>query len=63
MAYSTDARRLVEAAGGVFVRNGKGTHQIYRINTRTIINTVYPWDGQRRQPGDSAPAMKALKNL
>jgi len=37
MAYSSEARRLVEAAGGVFVRHGKGTHQIYRINNRMVV--------------------------
>jgi len=33
----TEIRRLVEAAGGVFVRHGKGTHQIYRINNRMVV--------------------------
>jgi hypothetical protein len=37
MTYSTEARRLVKAAGGVFVRHSKGTHQIYRINNRMVV--------------------------
>ena len=65
MAYSSEARRLVEAAGGVFVRHGKGTHQIYRINNRMVVVSLSRSDYRSMKSWrvNSHPARKRISRL